>query len=147
MPKMFSLNKIWIVALLPLTVLAGCRRGLSPTQFYEEIGTHTRAGDWGYYYDHTDLTGQKKLDLITAGGLTAIIVSGKTPPKTDGMNSREQFITLMKFDPGSAEEQAVHEEVVSESISGNKATLKVKDKNGEDDVYMVWDDNQWKHTF
>lgn len=145
---MQKMTMVLMVCVCILILMSGCAKG--PSESYKELVTKAEKKDWAGVYDSFSAKSQGAIDtwMEFAARLYAGFAEAEDAKKAEQiakLKGKDLFVAMGALKGTSESAPFPLGEVTKESVSGDKATLTIKDKNGkEESVKMEKENKQWR---
>ena len=143
-----------IMTVIATMILSACSKG--PSAAYKEFALKANNKDWTGVYDALSVKSQDQINAQAAilNQLSAIgdafddeTEKKAKKPKGPTIKGKDLFVKLMTEDE-NAQHSPFFGEVVKEKISGDDATVTIKNSSGkEQSIAMVKESQKWKVVF
>jgi hypothetical protein len=119
----------------------------TPKKAFENLAKAAENKDWAAVYDGID---KKSLDMV----MPLLTMFSGFDPKFQGKTGKDLFVAVLKESEnkknGLTSDLPISSKVsvLSEEVTGDRATLRVRDDKGkEESLVMVKEDGKWKLSF
>ncbi|MBN1150672.1 DUF4878 domain-containing protein [candidate division WOR-3 bacterium] len=151
-------KKIAIGVVLGLALIAtfGCfKKSSSPTAVVNEFAAAMKAGEYekavGYMSENSVNKASEAFDMIFSLAESDPSMKeemekelGISIDEFKAMDARQRLAKILSMSPEENPFKEMEYEVLSETIDGEKATVKVKTGDEEDEIYLIQENGAWK---
>jgi len=146
-----AMKNIIFIGVCILLVIGFCGCGSqSPEKAYKNIATDAAAGNWDNVYDAFSAKSQGQLDmsLKMMVGLAAAFSEEdeNVAEHIENLSGKELFVAMLSGEESDANFFSLGD-IIDSKVDGERATLRVRDGDDEEEVQMVKENGVWKLHF